>query len=96
VVRIAKITLRAYGFLVGRFGFKERSMDFDGSTVGDLLQRLGGILGEDKVQVLFKDGELSDMVYLLVNGRNIEQGKGQGTELKDGDMVSILPLMAGG
>jgi molybdopterin converting factor small subunit len=36
------------------------------------------------------------MVYLLVNGRNIEQGKGQGTELKDGDVVSILPLMAGG
>jgi molybdopterin converting factor small subunit len=31
-----------------------------------------------------------------VNGKNIEQGQGLRTELGEGDVVSILPLMAGG
>jgi len=90
------VTLRAHGHLVGRFGFKERSIEFEGSNVGDLLQRLKAVLGEDKAQVLFDGRDLSDLVYVLVNGRNIEQGQGTSTELKDGDLVSILPLMAGG
>jgi MoaD family protein len=91
-----KITFKAHGHLVGRFGFKERPLEFEGSTVGDLLLRLQEVLGEEKAQVLFRNGELSDLVYVLVNGRNIEQIKGTRTELKDGDQVSVLPLMAGG
>lgn len=93
---ITRVTLRVHGYLVGRFGFKERDFDFSGSTVVALLDQLKGLLGAEKAQVLFHGPGLSDLIYVLVNGKNIEQGQGLRTELGEGDVVSILPLMAGG
>lgn len=93
---MTNLTLRAHGHLAGRLGFKERPWALQGSTVGDLLLELRSSLGVARVGVLFDGERLSDMTYILVNGRNIEQADGLGTKLAEGDMVSILPLMAGG
>ncbi len=54
-------------------------------------------MGDGIKPILYPDGKnLSPMIYILLNGKNIQQLQGMGTKLKDGDIVSILPVIAGG
>jgi len=39
---------------------------------------------------------ISSAIYVLVNGRNIVHLMGVDTVLKEGDVISILPVTAGG
>lgn len=72
-------------------------MDFPGNTVGDFLHALEERYGHPMSSLLHpKGGELSDLMYILVNGKNIRHLDGEGTELQDGDTVSVLPVTAGG
>lgn len=66
------------------------------ATVGDALTALGrehqGILA----RVLNDKGEVRPFVNLYLGDRNIRSLAGLGTAVKDGDVVSIVPAVAGG
>jgi len=51
------------------------------------------------VSLLYKDqeaDELNDFYHILVNGKAIERQGGLDMELRDGDVISILPPVGGG
>jgi MoaD family protein len=73
-----------------------KSVQADGGTVGDLLQNLDqrypGFLG----QVMQDDGKLHRFVNIYLNDEDIRYLGQLETPVSNGDVVSILPALAGG
>jgi MoaD family protein len=73
-----------------------KSVQADGGTVGDLLQNLDqrypGFLG----QVMQEDGKLHRFVNIYLNDEDIRYLGQLDTPVANGDVVSILPALAGG
>ena len=73
-----------------------KSVQADGGTVGDLLQNLDqrypGFLG----QVMQEDGKLHRFVNIYLNDEDIRYLGQLDTPVSSGDVVSILPALAGG
>jgi molybdopterin synthase sulfur carrier subunit len=94
---MTRVLFRTFGHLTTIAKGHQLEIEFDGSTVGDLLSELIGRFGEPMKAVLFpKGGPLSEMLYVLVNGKNMTHLEGTNTRLKDGDIVSVLPMTACG
>jgi molybdopterin synthase sulfur carrier subunit len=87
---------RTYGHLTAITKAHQLELRFDGATVQDLLDELVRRFGEPMHAILYPQGTLSSLLYVLVNGKNVGLLAGTGTELKDGDIVSVLPVTAGG
>jgi molybdopterin synthase sulfur carrier subunit len=68
---------------------------------GDTVETLLGVL-ESRFGTAFKDAagnpfeDKSPKIRFLVNGRDIDFLKGPETELKEGDLVVLIPPVAGG
>jgi molybdopterin synthase sulfur carrier subunit len=73
-----------------------KSLTGEGSTVGELLGNLEarhpGFMG----QITGDDGELHRFVNIYLNDEDIRYLGALGTPLEDGDVLSILPALAGG
>jgi sulfur-carrier protein len=73
-----------------------KTVQANGATVGDLLHDLDrgypGFLG----QVMQEDGKLHRFVNIYLNDEDIRYLKQLDTPVGDGDVVSILPALAGG
>lgn len=71
-------------------------VEVTGATVGEALQALGrrheGLLP----RVLGPDGELRQFVNVFVAGRNVRSLSGLATPVAEGDVISIVPAVAGG
>ena len=68
----------------------------EGDTVGALLADLDARYPGFKDQISGDDGELHRFVNVYVNDEDIRYLKALDTPLKDNDVVSILPALAGG
>lgn len=79
-----------------KYGVKELTVNCDG-TVKGLVESASKILGEDFLSDVFdeKRGKVRDDLIFAVNGRNIKD-LGSDIKLKDQDVVSIFPPLAGG
>jgi MoaD family protein len=74
----------------------EPVVEGEGGTLGDLLKDLesrhpgltAGLVGED--------GSLPRHVNLYLNGEDVRYLGSLATEVHDGDVVSVLPAVAGG
>jgi molybdopterin synthase sulfur carrier subunit len=67
------------------------------STVEELLNLLSEKYGEKFREYIYdKKGNVQDFLSFLVNGRNINVLQGFDTELKQGDIVAIIPPVGGG
>ena len=64
----------------------------EGAQLSDLIERLGAEYGVDFRQEVDHIGGLR----ILINGREYDLLDGMNTQLKDGDMVVFLSLIAGG
>ena len=73
-----------------------KSVQADGRTVGELLTNLDqnypGFLG----QVMQEDGKLHRFVNIYLNDEDIRYLNQLDTPVNNGDVVSILPALAGG
>jgi len=73
-----------------------KSLELDGSTVGELvsalLERHPGLRG----QLLTPEGELNRFVNVYVNGQDVRYLDGLSTPVGERDEVRLLPAMAGG
>lgn len=68
-----------------------------GDTVKDLLEVLESRFGTDFKEAAGKPFEDENpRIRFLVNGRDIDFLQGPGTELKEGDLVVLIPPVAGG
>ena len=68
----------------------------DGTTVGEVLERLYAQHGELRERLAGNDGELRRFVNVYLKGEDIRFLEGLATPVADGDEVTILPAVAGG
>ncbi len=88
------ITVRVTSSLQTLVGAK--SVEGEGSTIGELLANLDGRYPGFKDQISGDDGELHRFINVYVNDEDIRYLQALDTPMNDGDTVSILPALAGG
>ena len=72
------------------------SATLDGATVGEVLQALETAHPALAGQVLMSDGSLHRFVNVYLNDDDVRYLDKLDTKVADGDVVSILPAVAGG
>jgi molybdopterin/thiamine biosynthesis adenylyltransferase/rhodanese-related sulfurtransferase/molybdopterin converting factor small subunit len=78
------------------FTGQQASVDLDGTTVGELLERLTATHTELKAHLYGVDGKLRSFVNVYVNDEDIRYTGREATPIAAGDTVSIVPSVAGG
>jgi molybdopterin synthase sulfur carrier subunit len=73
-----------------------KSVMSEGATVGELLANLDAAYPGFKEQITGEDGQLHRFVNIYLNDEDVRYLGGLDTPLQDGDVVSILPALAGG
>ena len=75
---------------------QQDAVEVDGSTVGELLSSLTARYGELRRHLYSDEGKLRSFVNVYVNDDDIRYLDREATSLKAGDVVSIVPSVAGG
>ena len=73
-----------------------KTVQGDGKTVAELLDDLERRYPGFKAQVMTQDGALHRFVNIYKNDEDIRFLQSLDTPLKEGDVLSILPALAGG
>ena len=74
----------------------QRAFEADGSNIGELIDNIDAEYPGFAGQVSNGDGELHRFVNIYLNDEDIRFLGGKETALSDGDVISILPALAGG
>jgi len=74
----------------------EREVSVGGSNVGELLGGLAEAHPETRSQLFGEDGELNRYVNVYLNDEDVRVLDGLDTGVGEGDVLVILPAMAGG
>lgn len=89
-----KVLFKCLGWVSPKGG-KEQLVELEkGSTLRDLL--CSRLHEEDLIRMLKSDGGLSSKVIVLVNGRDSRLFKKLDTELREDDIITIVPVVHGG
>jgi molybdopterin/thiamine biosynthesis adenylyltransferase/rhodanese-related sulfurtransferase/molybdopterin converting factor small subunit len=75
---------------------QQDAVEVDGATVGELLASLTARYGDLRKHLYSDDGKLRSFVNVYVNDDDIRYLEREATALKTGDVVSIVPSVAGG
>ena len=76
---------------------KDKSeVKMDADTVGELLTNLDRLFPGLRAFIVDESRSVRRYVNIFVNEQNIRSGEGLTTKLKDGDLVNIIPAVAGG
>ena len=81
--------------MLQKFTDGEKQVQLESASVGELLSRLETSYPGIGNQLL-EDGELRRFVNIYLNDEDIRFLDGMNTELADGDVLAILPALAGG
>ncbi len=73
-----------------------KMVEGQGATVGELLRDLEARYPGFKAQISGEDGELHRFVNVYLNDEDIRYLQSLDTPVNSGDVVSILPALAGG
>src|SRR3990170_5683136 len=73
-----------------------KSVHGEGATVGALLENLDSRFPGFRAQISGSDGRLHRFVNIYLNDEDIRYLQALDTPLKEGDVISILPALAGG
>ncbi len=68
----------------------------EAANVGEMVDNLEAAHPGLKERLCDDAGEIRRFVNVYVNDEDVRFLQGKGTELKDGDQVSIVPAIAGG
>jgi len=78
-------------------GAGEKTIDIDANTLNDAFAKISETLGDDfKRRVLNEDGTPRSLINIYINGKNAKFSSGLDTTLSNGDVINILPAVAGG
>jgi adenylyltransferase/sulfurtransferase len=78
-------------------GAGEKTTNIDANTLNDAFAKISETMGEDfKRRVLNEDGTPRSLINIYINGKNAKFSSGLDTTLSDGDVINILPAVAGG
>jgi MoaD family protein len=94
---MTKVHFRTFGHITAITKGGQLEIEFAGDTIEAFFAELVKMFGRPMEGILFPQrGVFSEMLYVLVNGKNMATLNGPKTMLKDGDVVSVLPMTAGG
>ncbi len=71
-------------------------IEVEASNIREAIEKLEEKFPGFKERLLDENGELRKFVNLYLNDEDIRFLKGIDTDLKDGDVISIVPAIAGG
>jgi len=78
-------------------GAGEKKINLDANTLNDAFAKISETMGDDfKRRVLNEDGTPRSLINIYINGKNAKFSSGLDTTLSDGDVINILPAVAGG
>jgi adenylyltransferase/sulfurtransferase len=75
---------------------QQDAVELDGGTVGEVLTALTKQYGDLRRHLYSDEGKLRSFVNVYVNDEDIRYLDREGTTLKQGDVISIVPSVAGG
>ena len=75
---------------------KQESVELQAATVAEALAGLITRFGELKKHLYADDGKLRSFVNVYVNDEDIRYLQRDQTRVRDGDIISIVPSIAGG
>ncbi len=75
---------------------KQDSVQLQAATVGEALSALTNQFSELKKHLFSDDGRLRSFVNVYVNDEDIRYLQKDKTPVREGDVVSIVPSIAGG
>jgi len=79
-----------------QYAGKQDAIELPAGTVGELLTRLVTQYGDLRRHLYTDDGKLRSFVNIYVNDEDIRYLEKENTRVKDTDVVSIVPSIAGG
>lgn len=79
-----------------KFTGNEAVAEVEGGTVGELIDELGQRFPGFREQVMTPEGELHRYVNVYVNDEDARYLDKLDTKVGEGDVVSLLPSVAGG
>lgn len=71
----------------------------DGTFLGDLIEMIVLKYGDETCRYLYVDENrkvIDPSIRILVNGKDSRMLRGMETELRDGDIIAIIPPIGGG
>jgi len=74
----------------------QAAIDASGSTIRELVEDIAGRFPEFRQKVISEDGALHRFINVYANDEDVRYLEGLDTKVSDGDVVSILPAVAGG
>lgn len=74
----------------------DASVSIEGSTIGEVLDRLTDSHPEIKSQLLNEDGTLHRFLNVYVNDDDVRYLGGVNATVANGDEITLLPAVAGG
>src|SRR5438477_12212173 len=78
------------------YAAKKDSAEVSAQTVGQALDTLTKQFADLRKHLFTDDGKLRSFVNVYLNDEDIRYMAKEGTPVKDGDVVSIVPSIAGG
>ncbi|MDE2313628.1 MAG: MoaD family protein, partial [Elusimicrobia bacterium] len=79
-----------------QYADKKEVVELEGATVGAVLDALTGRYAALKKHLVGDDGRLRHFVNVFLNDQDIRHLQGAQTPVKDGDVLLIVPSIAGG
>lgn len=73
-----------------------KKLSLEAEIVDDILTKLLEIIGDKFREKIYEGGNLSPRIVILVNNKNIRFIDGLNTKVNDGDVITLLPAIAGG
>ncbi len=73
-----------------------KSVQTEGSTVAEVLEKMNAAYPGFREQITMEDGSLHRFVNIYINDEDIRFLQQMDTPVESGDVVSILPALAGG
>ena len=74
----------------------EKEVSADGDSVGEVLKALASAHPQTQTQLFSTEGELNRYVNVYLNDEDVRVLDGLDTPVGGGDVLVILPAMAGG
>ena len=68
----------------------------DGATLADVIQHLGAAHDGLTDRIVDEKGEVRRFINVFVNDEDVRFLDGAATALRDGDVISLIPAVAGG
>jgi adenylyltransferase/sulfurtransferase len=78
------------------YASKQESVELQAGTVGEALRALTAKFQELRKHLYAEDGRLRSFVNVYVNDEDIRFLKREETAVRTGDIISIIPSIAGG